>query len=56
MAGSHNGIRDALFVLHRERKRPLRALRLTARDPAALPHSDIEGWLSRRATQIDRIG
>jgi hypothetical protein len=52
----HNGIGDALFVLHPERKRPLRALRLTAPDPAALPHSDIEGWLSQRAPQIHRIG
>jgi predicted nucleotidyltransferase len=52
----HNGIRDALFVLHPERKRPLRALRLAADDPAALPHSDMEGWLSQRAPQIHRIG
>jgi predicted nucleotidyltransferase len=52
----HNGIRDALFVLRPERRRPLRALRLTASDPAALPYSDIEGWLSQRAPQIHRIG
>ena len=52
----HNGIRDALFVLHPERKRALRALRLTAPDPVALPHTDIEGWLSQRAPQIHRIG
>jgi len=52
----HNGIPDALFVLRPERKRPMRALRLTASDPAALPVSDIEGWLSRRAPQIHRIG
>jgi predicted nucleotidyltransferase len=52
----HNGLCDALFVLHPERKRPLRALRLTAPDPEALPHTDIEGWLSRRAPQVHRIG
>jgi hypothetical protein len=52
----YHGIRDALFVLHPERKRPLRALRLVADDPAALPHNDIEGWLSQRAPQIHRIG
>lgn len=52
----HNGIRDALFVLHPERKRPLRGLRLAADDPAALPHNDIEVWVSQRAPQIHRIG
>jgi predicted nucleotidyltransferase len=52
----HHGIRDALFVLHPERKRPLRALRLTLPDPVALPHTDIEGWLSQRGPQIHRIG
>lgn len=49
-------IANGLFVLHPERKRPLRALRLTAPDPAALPTSDIEGWLSHRAPQVHRIG
>jgi hypothetical protein len=52
----HNGIRDALLVLHPERKRALRALRLTAPDPVVLPHTDVEGWLSQRAPQIHRIG
>jgi hypothetical protein len=52
----HNGIPDALFVLRPERRRPLRALRLTASDPTALPTRDIEGWLSGRAPQIHRIG
>jgi hypothetical protein len=52
----YKGIADALFVLHPERKRPLRALGITAPDPAALPASDIEGWLSQRAPQIHRIG
>jgi hypothetical protein len=52
----YNGIADGLFVLHPQRKRPLRALRLTAPDPAALPIDDIEGWLSHRAPQIHRIG
>lgn len=52
----YNGVRDALFVIRPERKRSLRALRITAPDPAALPFSDIEGWLSRRAPQIHRIG
>jgi hypothetical protein len=52
----HNDVRDALFVLRPERKRPLRAVRITAADPTALPFSDIEGWLSQRAPQIHRIG
>jgi hypothetical protein len=52
----HKRIPNGLFVLHPERKRPLRALRLTAPDPAALPTGDIEGWLSQRAPQIHRIG
>jgi hypothetical protein len=51
-----NRFADGLFVLHPERKRPLRALRLHTPDPAALPFSDIEGWLSQRAPQIHRIG
>jgi hypothetical protein len=51
----YNRIPDGLFVLRPERKRPLRALRLTALDPAALPTSDIEDWLSRRAPQIHRL-
>lgn len=50
------GIANGLFVLHPQRKRPLRALQLTAPDPAALPSSDLEGWLSQRAPQIHRIG
>jgi hypothetical protein len=32
-------------VLHPQRKRPLRALRITASDPSALPYSDRSGWL-----------
>jgi len=52
----YKSIADGLFVLHPERKRPLRALRLNAPDPSALPTSDIEGWLSHRAPQIHRIG
>lgn len=52
----HNGIRDALFLVRPERKRPLRALRISAPDPAGLPFTDIEGWLSQRAPQIHRIG
>jgi hypothetical protein len=52
----HNRVCDALFVLHPQRKRPLRALRITASDPSALPYSDIDGWLSQRAPQIHRIG
>jgi hypothetical protein len=52
----YKGIADGLFVLRPERKRALRALLLTAPDPAALPTSDIEGWLSHRAPQIHRIG
>jgi hypothetical protein len=52
----YNGVRDALFVIRPERKRSLRALRITVPDPAALPFSDIEGWLSQRAPQIHRIG
>jgi hypothetical protein len=52
----YNGVANGLFVLRPERKRPLRALRLTAPDPTALPTSDIEGWLSERAPHIHRIG
>jgi hypothetical protein len=52
----YNRVRDGLFVLRPERKRPLRALRLRAPDAGALPHSDIEGWLSERAPHIHRIG
>jgi predicted nucleotidyltransferase len=52
----HHGVVDSLFVLHPERKRPLRALRMTTPDPAALPTRDIEGWLSQRAPHIHRIG
>jgi predicted nucleotidyltransferase len=52
----YNAISDGLFVLHPERKRPLRAMRLIAPDPTALPADDIDGWLSKRAPQINRIG
>jgi hypothetical protein len=45
-----------LFVLHPQRKRPLRALRITASGPSALPYSDIDGWLSQCAPRIHRIG
>jgi hypothetical protein len=52
----YDHVRDGLFVLRPERKRPLRTLRLTAPDPAALPAIDIEGWLSQRAAdRRDRI-
>jgi hypothetical protein len=50
----HNQVSDALLVLHPERKRPLRALRITASNASALPYSDIDGWLSQRAPQIHR--
>jgi hypothetical protein len=49
-------VADAIFVLHPERKRVMRALRLAVPDPAALPTSDLEGWLSRHAPHIHRIG
>lgn len=49
-------IPNGLFVLRPERRRPLRALRLRVPDPAALPATDIGGWLSQRAPQIHRIG
>ncbi len=39
-------------LLHPQRKQPLRALQLTVPDPAALPSSDLEGWVSQRAPQI----
>jgi len=52
----YHGITNGLFVLRPERKRPLRALRVTAPDAAALPTTDLEGWLSQRAPQIHRIG
>jgi hypothetical protein len=52
----HNRITDALFILRPERKRPLRALRMTAPDPAALPTDDLAGWVSERAPHIRRIG
>jgi hypothetical protein len=52
----YNGIADGLFVLHPQRRRPMRALRLTVPDPAALPISDVEGWLSQRAADSpDRV-
>jgi hypothetical protein len=51
----YNEIADGLFVLRPERKRPLRAMRIRAPNPAALP-GDLEGWLSQRAPQIHRIG
>jgi hypothetical protein len=49
-------IRDAIFVLHPERKRPLRALRLHVPDPAALPFENLDEWLAERAPQINQIG
>ena len=52
----YHGITNGLFVLHPERKRPLRALRMTAPDAAALPTTDLDGRLSQRAPQIHRIG
>jgi hypothetical protein len=52
----HNRITDALFILRPERKRPLRALRIAAPDPAALPTDDLAGWVSERAPHIRRIG
>jgi predicted nucleotidyltransferase len=52
---AYNRIARGLFVLHPERKRPLRGLRLAAPNPGALP-DDIEGWVSDRAPQIHRIG
>jgi hypothetical protein len=52
----YNGITNGLFVLRPERKRPLRALRMTAPDAAALPTTDLDGWLSQRAPEIHRIG
>jgi hypothetical protein len=52
----HNKITNALFILRSQRKGPLRALRMTAPDPAALPTDDIDGWLPQRAPHIHRIG
>jgi hypothetical protein len=51
-----NEIADGLFMLRPERKRPLRAMRIRAPNPAALPPGDLEGWLSQRAPQIHPIG
>lgn len=51
-----NSITKGLFVLRPERKRPLRALQMTAPNTAALPTTDLDGWLSQRAPQIHRIG
>ncbi len=52
----YHRIANGLFVLHPERKRPLRAIQLAVADPSALPSSDLEGWLSKRAPHIHRIG
>jgi hypothetical protein len=52
----YNEISNGLFILHPERRRPLRALRVTAPDATALPTDDLDGWLSQRAPQIHRIG
>jgi hypothetical protein len=52
----YNQISNGLFVLRPERKRALRAMRMTAPDTTALPTDDLDGWLSQRAPQIHRIG
>jgi hypothetical protein len=52
----HNRVSDALYILRPERKRPLRAMRIAAPDPAALPTDDLAGWVSERAPHIGRIG
>jgi hypothetical protein len=52
----YNEISNGLFVLHPQRKRPLRALQMTAPDASVLPTDDLDGWLSQRAPQIHRIG
>jgi hypothetical protein len=45
----YHAITNGLFVLRPERKRPLRALRMTAPDASALPTTDLDSWLSQRA-------
>lgn len=50
-------VREWLFVLHPNRKKPMRGLLLQARNPKALEGvGDLHVWLAEHAPHVGRIG
>jgi hypothetical protein len=51
------GVEEWVFILRPHLKRPLRALRIEAKDPSGLADiSDVDRWLAEHAPHISRIG